>query len=145
MAKKRRSRRSSSGIPLPWEQRAAALRGVLGGSRFRVALMVITLGLTAWLVFRAADHEMRTRRTRAAIDEVHRAIDAFRAEVGRCPDGTDELTNPPREGNRYLREIPNDGWGKPLYVACPAYDDPDGAEVVSAGPSGDFFVDDNVR
>jgi len=141
---KRRSKRSS-GIPLPWEQRAAALRGLVAGSRFRVVLMVITLGVTAWVIFRAADAELRTRHTRAAIDEVHRAIDAFRSEVGRCPETTDELTSPPREGHRYLREIPSDGWGEVLYVACPAYDDPDGADVVSAGPSGDFFVDDNVK
>jgi hypothetical protein len=129
---KRRSSRAKSGIPLPWEQRAAALRGVVAGARFRVALLVICLGLTAWVVFRAADHEMRTRQTRAAIDQVHRAIDAFRAEVGRCPESADELTSPPREGRRYLRDLPNDGWGKALYVACPAYDDPEGADVVSA-------------
>jgi hypothetical protein len=143
MAKRRKRQRS--GIPLPWEQRTAALRGVVAGSRFRVGLLALTVGVSAWGIYHAASAELRMRQTRSAIDEVHRAIAAFRAEVGRCPETAAELTDPPREGRRYLRDLPVDGWGHELYVSCPAYDDPDGAEVVSAGPSGDFFLDDNVR
>ncbi len=143
MAKRRKRR--TGGIPLPWEQKAAVLRGLIAGSRFRLALVLLVVGAAGWLVYRAADAEERERQTRAAIDEVHRAIASYRAEVGRCPGSPDELINPPREGRRYLHEIPNDGWGRVLYVSCPASNDPNGAEVVSAGPSGNFFMDDNVR
>lgn len=143
MAKRRRRR--TGGIPLPWEQKAAALRGLIAGSRFRLALVILIAGAAAWAVYRTADEAQRERQTRAAIDEVHRAIDSFRAEVGRCPASPEELTSPPREGRRYLHEIPDDGWGRLLYVSCPAPNDPNGAEVVSAGPSGNFFMDDNVR
>ena len=79
MAKRRK--RQSVSIPLPWEQRAAALRGVLAGSRFRLGLLLLMIASTVWVVYRASDAERRTRQTRAAIDEVHRAIGGFRAEV----------------------------------------------------------------
>jgi hypothetical protein len=43
-----------------------------------------------------------------------------------------------------LRRAPTDGWGRRLFLRCPGRFDPDSVDVVSAGPSGDFFVDDNV-
>ena len=80
-----------------------------------------------------------------AITEARRAVSTFRAEVGRCPRSTTELVHPPRSRTRYLRRTPKDGWGRQLYVRCPAYDDPDGAEIVSAGPSGSLLKADNIQ
>ncbi len=107
--------------------------------------LLVGSAVTVWLVYRAADHEEKMRLTRHAILEVHHAIEDFRADVGRCPRSQDELVHPPRSAARYLREIPDDAWGHRIFVRCPAFHDPDGADVISAGPSGDFFVDDNVR
>ncbi len=140
MARSRKGR----GISLPWEQRGVWARQVLAGPRWKVALLVLLLLLGAWGVARAAMDQAHLRETRAAIAEVHRAIESFRADLGRCPRSTQELVDPPRPGRGYLREIPTDGWGRRLWVRCPGRDDPAGADVVSAGPSGSFFVDDNV-
>jgi hypothetical protein len=142
MAKKQRRKR---GVVLPWEERAALLRGAISRSRWKTAALLVVVALAGYFIYRAADHAERVRRTRHAIDEMHRAIADFRADVGRCPRSPDELLHPPRGGTRYLRELPEDGWGRRLFVRCPRPNDPDDAEVMSAGPSGDFFVDDNVR
>jgi type II secretory pathway pseudopilin PulG len=138
-------RRFKRGLTLPWERRADALRAAFSNMRWKLALVVAAVLVVAWVVYRAGDHHVRLRETQAAIADVHRAIEEFRRDNGRCPEDAAELTRPPRSGRRYMREIPPDGWGNELFVQCPARFDPHGADVVSAGPSGDFFDDDNVR
>jgi hypothetical protein len=139
----RRSRRS--GIALPWEDRGAWLRELLMGRRWRGLVLVILFVAGGALVFRAAQHRERVRETRIAIADVKRSIGAFRAELGRCPRSTVELVHPPSPGTRHLAEMPRDAWGRDLHVRCPGRYDPHGADVISAGPSGSFFVDDNVQ
>jgi hypothetical protein len=116
---------------------------VFTGSRWRAALVALLLVLSIGTLARAAKERDRERLTRVAIDEVHRAVTRFRAEVGRCPRSMEELAHPPRGGSHYLREIPLDGWGQPLLMRCPGRGDPDDADVISAGPSGSLAVDDN--
>lgn len=134
----------SGGIALPWEQRGEWFRDLLAGPRWKVALLLILLGLSAWGIWRASVREARLRTTRASIAEVRRAVDSFRSDQGRCPRSLEELVDPPRPARGYLRGVPADGWGRRLWVRCPGRNDPGGADVVSAGPSGSFFVDDNV-
>jgi hypothetical protein len=95
-------------------------------------------------VYGAAVRRERIRLTRAAIAEVKRAVAVFHAEVGRCPRSTVELVHPPRGSAQYLSALPDDGWGRPLYVRCPGGEGGNSALVVSAGPSGSFSVDDNI-
>ncbi len=139
------TRRRRPSIALPWERRGAWLRGLVVGRRWRlVILLAAILGVLA-LVASSADQRQRERETRAAISEIKRAISAFRADLGRCPTSLHELLHPPRTGRRYLRHIPVDGWGRAFWVRCPGRYDPEGADVVSAGPSGSFLDDDNLR
>ncbi len=138
MAKKRN-------ISLPWEQRGKLLGRLALGSRLRAAFFVMVLLAVVFGLYRSADSRAKVRDTRIAIATVRRAIDRFRADNGRCPRSTTELVHPPRTGARYLRRAPRDGWGRELWVLCPAHDDPDGAEVLSAGPSGSFHEDDNIQ
>jgi hypothetical protein len=132
-------------IALPWERRGNWVRELLAGHRFKMVLVaagVLGLGVVTW---QAAERRERVRDTRVAIGEVKRAITSFRSEVGRCPKSPEELIRPPEPAHRSLREIPRDGWGRELYIQCPARHDPLSAEVLSAGPSGSFLSDDNVR
>jgi hypothetical protein len=139
-----KKKRSSRNVTLPWERRRARVLGMFSARRFRPLLWVgLVVGLGAWALS-VADRRARLRTTRAGIAEVQRAVTVFRAEVGRCPRSTVELVHPPKSSARYLSELPNDGWGRELYVRCPGRSDPDSAEVVSAGPSGSFLVDDNI-
>lgn len=132
-------------VTLPWERRGNFVRQLFQGSRIRGLLALAILMACAAGVYSVADTRSRQRQTRVAIHEVKRAILLFRSQVGRCPRSTTELVHPPRSRTRYLRALPKDGWDRPLWVRCPAHDDPDGADVISAGQSGSFFVDDNIQ
>jgi len=138
-----RSKRRTT-IAMPWERRSAMLRGIFAGSRLKPAALVLVAGLAAiWLSRTAAQREAE-RVTLASIDETQRAVAAFRVDVGRCPRSTTELVHPPRTRRRYLDALPMDGFDRPLRVRCPGHLDPPEADVLSAGPSGDFFIDDNL-
>jgi hypothetical protein len=137
-------RRKHQPILLPWEREHAWLAELVSGRRWRsVLLLMATLGVVV-LAYRAAAQRARVRSTRAAIAEARRAVDAFVAELGRCPRSTFELVHPPKTGAHYLDAIPVDGWGRALYIRCPGHDRRDFAEVVSGGPSGSLLADDNV-
>lgn len=142
MAKRRRRGPS---IALPWERRGAWIRELIAGRRWKVILVGAVLTGVVLLVARSADQRQRERETRAAISEIKRGIAAFRADLGRCPQSLHELLHPPRSGQRYLRHIPVDGWGRAFWVRCPGRDPSDGPDVVSAGPSGSYLIDDNIR
>ena len=133
-----------SDIRLPWERRNTWLSALASGRRWRALLLAAALAAVLFGVQQAALRRERLRLTRAAIAEVQRAVALFRAEVGRCPRSTVELVHPPRTAAHYLDAIPADGWGHPLIVRCPGREDGNSADVISAGPSGFFSVDDNI-
>ena len=145
MAQAKRRRKSRSSVALPWEERGSFWRSLLAGPRWKVALVLVLLVWVGSLLWSSADRRSRERQTRLAITETRRAVSAFRAELGRCPRSTTELLHPPRSRSRYLRQKPRDGWGRQLWVRCPAKFDPDGADVISAGPSGSFLEADNIQ
>lgn len=140
-----RSRRlQPRSILLPWERRSAWLgRLALGRISAVLSLVVATIALLSF-AYRAADERARVRATRAAIAEARRAVTAFVAELGRCPHSTTELLHPPKAGADYLTEVPVDGWGQRLYIRCPGHRPDDVAEVIAAGATGSFLVDDHV-
>ncbi len=106
---------------------------------------MIGLALAIFTIASAAEQRERARQTRLAIAEVRRAVMAFRTEVGRCPRSAVELVHPPRTVSRYLHEMPRDGYDRAISWRCPGLSDPDGVDVVSAGPSGSLLADDNVQ
>ena len=137
--------RSRPTLLLPWEHRSRWLQHTLTGSRVRIAVTISLIFVTILALFSLVQQHVRRRASRVAIDEVHRAIAAFRQDTHRCPVDVDELIKPPLPGRRYLQQAPRDGWGHPLYVRCPGRFDDDQPDVISAGPSGSFLVDDNMR
>lgn len=131
-------------VLLPWEGRRAWLSELRSGRRIGALLLGLTVaGMVAW-AFAEADARARIRSTRAAIGETRRAVIAFRSEIGRCPRSVIELVHPPKSGARYVEDTPIDGWGNELLIRCPGRLEPTSADVISAGPSGSFAVDDNI-
>jgi len=133
------------GVSLPWEHRSAWFREFFRGARWRQLLGLSVAIFFVVGVWQNAAYNDRVRVTRLAIDEVTRAATAFREEVGRCPNAIRELTRPPRAVRRYLRRVPNDGWGRDLLIECPSRRDPESLSILSAGPSGSFLMDDNIQ
>lgn len=131
-------------VTLPWEPRGSLVRDLLSGRGIR--LVPVVLGIAGLVAFLGWNHarERDLARTADAIDRTHRAVAHFRADMGRCPSSLRELVHPPRTGARYLESEPVDAWGHRLWVRCPGRYDPQGEDVVSAGPSGSFLSDDNV-
>ena len=140
-----RRRITVASLALPWERQSSRLRDLLRSGRWRWVLGAVALAVVTAAIWQSADARERVRRTREGIAQVRRALVQFRLDVGRCPSSMRELVHPPRTGSRYLSEMPVDGWGHPLWVRCPGRYDPEDADVVSAGPSGNFLIDDNIQ
>lgn len=138
-------RRVVSNVALPWERQGSRLRELFSSGRWRLVLGLLLGAGIAWAIAGSVAERERVRATREVIAETRRALAQFRESVGRCPLSIRELAHPSRTGTRYLRDEPVDGWGNPLWVRCPGRYDPDGVDVVSAGPSGSFLVDDNIQ
>ncbi len=138
----RRGRRAQ--LLLPWEQRHSGVRLFAGRFRWRFVFLTFVAVFLTIALYRQADMRHRVRITRLAIAEVHTAITTFRLRMERCPRSTRELLAPPVDIQIALTTLPKDGWDRDLWVRCPGHWDKDEADVVSAGPSGSFFVDDNI-
>lgn len=137
-------RKRTGGLSLPWEKEGSWLRRTFAASRFRATVVLLLVATGAFFVYRHSVRSEEERQTRAAIDQVHRALRVFRAVMGRCPENNTELVHPPRAAARYLRRMPTDAWGHELHVEC-KNDDPSAELIVmSPGPSGSLFVDDNI-
>ncbi|MEO0324345.1 MAG: type II secretion system protein GspG [Myxococcota bacterium] len=141
--RKKRPRRRSSSLRLPWEQRGG-LRSLLAGPRWKIALASAVLLVVALAFARNARARHQRDDTRRAVAEMRQALETFRSRVGRCPASANELVHPPRSRVRYLQEVPTDAWGRELHVECPSRTDPDEVAVLSLGPSGSLLVDDNI-
>jgi hypothetical protein len=139
-----KARERTSQVTLPWEPRTGLVRDILSGRRVRLVPVALGVVLLLGFVARHAIAERDVAHTRDVIDRTHRAIAHFRADMGRCPSTIRELVHPPRTGARYLESEPIDAWGHALWVRCPGRYDPDGEDVVSAGPSGSFLDDTTV-
>jgi general secretion pathway protein G len=119
-------------IYLPWERRAGITRR-LGLARLRPFLLGIVV--LAVLVLLGVRERQRTgeRSTRAALLVVRRALDAYRADHdGKCPKQLEEL-----ETNRYLKDLPDDAWGRPLRLVCPSRREGVPYDLSSDGPDGE--------
>ena len=137
-------RRQRERISLPWERRGRRWRATVHRTRWQAVLAMVLLAVLGAAFARYARHRIRLRDTQVAIAQVNRAIDRFRADVGRCPSSEAELLHPPLSQKHYLDSIPKDGWGQPLWIRCPGHFQ-EAAEVISAGPSGSFVQDDNIQ
>lgn len=139
------SGRRKNRVSLPWEHRRGGWRRLISRVRWTTVLTVVLFAAASSAFYRFTTHQVRERETKVAVLEVKRAVDRFVDDLGRCPLTTVELVHPPVAKARYLESMPDDGWGRPLWVQCPGYFDNNQTDVISAGPSGSFFVDDNIE
>jgi hypothetical protein len=113
------------------------------GKRLKWALVAFGVLSCAGLSVSSIDEEMRVRQAELDVSRIGHAVRLFRADANRCPTGLAELESPPDDRTPYLR-VENDPWGRPYKLACPAYRDPAGVDVVSGGPDGDETAADNI-
>lgn len=119
-------------------------RRVKLASRLRLgALFALALGLVL-LALREGRREADQRIALADIDRILAAARAFRQDMERCPHDLEELTHPPAGGVPYLREVPEDPWGRPYAFRCPGRWLEDEVDVASRGPDGQWEGGDDI-
>src|SRR4051812_14034293 len=92
--------------------------------------------LVAWVPIR------RAREVRRAVDGFRSAAIYYRAQThGSCPPSVETLV-----ADGQLPRIPVvDSWGQPLLIICPGSQNPDGVDVISAGPDHIFGSADDIN
>jgi len=77
---------------------------------------------------------------RSELVNIQQALGHFRLETNNdCPQHLNELFEA-----RFLNKPPLDPWGQPFHLVCPGRHDPEGADVVSAGPDRRLGTVDDV-
>jgi general secretion pathway protein G len=141
----RRRRSTGASIFLPWEKRGTRLAW-LSRRHARAGLLAGVVLLAAWCLTQVVARRRAVYATRAAIGNVMRAVEAFRADhEGRCPTGVAQLLAPGDGREPYLARAPRDAWGRPLRVTCPGRKHPTSADVTSGGPDGNFDDRDQIE
>jgi hypothetical protein len=110
----------------------------------RLSTAALLFAAFLYVTWAMAHLEVRSRVRQALVDisRIEHAARLFRADFGRCPDGIEELVNPPGD-SRYLNPL-SDPWGKPYVLRCPTGEASDGLQVISGGPDGLLSGDDDI-
>jgi len=112
-----------------------------GFTLMEILLVVIIIGLLASLImpnlmgrFERSKEEI----AKAQVELLSSAVQAFMLDLGRCPNGLEELiqSQDPKWRGPYLskREIPKDPWGRDYIFKCPGEHGP--FDIYSLGPNG---------
>lgn len=90
---------------------------------------------------------IRGQRKQALVEilRLQEAVKEFRWDHGRCPHELEELSFPPAGGQAYYRRSYDDPWSRPYAMVCPGRLFVDSADVVSAGPDGEMYTNDDVK
>jgi general secretion pathway protein G len=122
----------AQGIYLPWERRGGITRR-LGLARIRPFFLGLVVLSVVVLVGVRERQRTGERTTRAALLVVRRALDVYRADHdGKCPKQLEEL-----ETGRYVKDLPDDAWGRPLRLVCPSRREGVAYDLSSDGPDGE--------
>ncbi|MEN8693549.1 MAG: type II secretion system major pseudopilin GspG [Akkermansiaceae bacterium] len=133
-------------------------RGMARG--FSLFEMVIVMGIIAILVggvvysSKGLLGSAAIQTTRNNMQSVDQHLETYKM-LGRRgypteTQGLDALVNKPtsspipKDWNRTLPEIPQDGWNNPFRYKMPGSRDPNAPEIISAGPDGKFDTDDDL-
>jgi len=114
-------------------------------ARIRNAILVV-LGviIAVWAVQYS---RIRGQRKQALVEilGIQEAVRKFRWDNERCPHDLEELGYPPVGGQPYYRMGFKDPWGRPYRVTCPGRAFAESADVLSPGPDGEFYTNDDVK
>lgn len=131
--------------------RGAARRGF---TLVELLLVLVILGTLAAIVYpKLAGRSEQARKTAAQtqIASFGTALDAFEVDNGFYPKGKNgllDLVEQPRDlptwKGPYLKDIPNDPWGRPYVYECPGKQNPTSYDLLSMGPDGKVGGDDDI-
>jgi general secretion pathway protein G len=127
-----------------WSRRCA--RNVQRGfTLLEIMIVLAIMGLIVTAVSIQVFKQLKKARISTAKIEVKKIADATaRAMAGGgtgCPKGIDDLI---AQGELSKNDT-KDPWGTPFIYKCPGTDNPDGADVLSAGPDKQPGTEDDIK
>jgi len=134
-----------------WMERQRERRRVLGrrdraaGFTMLEIMIVIAIiaaigagvGVAVFSQFKKAQVKIAKQR----VKEVMQGVTTFMIDNNNCPKGMDDLV-----AQKYIaRGAAKDPWGKDFTLKCPGTQDPDSADISSAGPDKQDGTQDDIR
>ena len=105
-----------------------------------LALISVVAGTVGVMVFNNYKRGL-VKTARIQVAEVTQATQQYMMDNNHdCPSSMDDLI-----AEKYVKKNLKDPWGKQFLFTCPGEQDPDGADVVSAGPDKQEGTDDDIR
>ena len=102
-----------------------------------IGLIVGSVGVMVFNRFKRA--QVQTAKTR--VTEISNATTQYMLDNSNtCPRGLDDLV-----AQKYLKKGLKDPWGKDFIFRCPGTNDPDAADVISAGPDKQEGTADDIK
>jgi general secretion pathway protein G len=102
-----------------------------------IALIAGGVGTAVFSQFKKAQIKIAKQRVNA----VKNGVNTYMVDNNACPKGIDDLV-----AQKYLdKSNAKDPWGKDLIFRCPGTNDPESADIVSAGPDKQEGTPDDIR
>jgi general secretion pathway protein G len=102
-----------------------------------IALMAGGVGAAVFSQYKKAQVKIAKQRVNA----VKNGVNTYMVDNNSCPKGIDDLV-----AQKYLdRSNAKDPWGKELIFRCPGTNDPESADIVSAGPDKQEGTPDDIK
>jgi general secretion pathway protein G len=102
-----------------------------------IAAIGAGVGVTVFNQFKKAQVKIAKQR----VKEVMQGVTTFMIDNNNCPKGMDELV-----AQKYLAKgAAKDPWGKDFTLKCPGTNDPETADISSAGPDKQDGTPDDIK
>ena len=125
-----------------------------GFTLIEMLLVLTILSLLAGLVFPRMMHhgqDAKLKATKVQMKALEEALGLYEMDQGGFPKGTSGLSalvvKPAGASNwhKYLKQVPKDSWGNDYVYVFPGKHDPEGFDLASAGPDGQFGTEDDIN
>lgn len=114
---------------------------------YKVGVFFAIFAVFVMVVFSVEYEKARLKRRQTVLEmlSIKEMAELYLVEQGKCPQFVEELSGV----DFSLRMKPKieylDPWGKKFEIVCPGKKNQEGVDVISAGPDGNFFTNDDVK
>jgi general secretion pathway protein G len=118
-------------------------------------LVLVILAVLATIIVPVYTNHIKKAKIRGTIADIsilEGSLSAFQLDNGRFPnseEGLAALVQAPPDlagswGGPYVKQVTSDKWGHPYRYFCPAPDNPFNFLILSCGPDGQEYTEDDI-